>query len=68
MHVSFSFRAICETLDIDADELARALLGMGDGESGDASSAAPAGADAASPRVAAPLSAAHAGRVGRVSG
>ncbi len=33
MHVSFSFRAICETLDIDADELARALLGMGDGES-----------------------------------
>lgn len=27
MHVSFSFHAICETLDLDADELARALLG-----------------------------------------
>lgn len=27
MHVSFSFDAICETLDLDAGELARALLG-----------------------------------------
>jgi hypothetical protein len=27
MHATFSFRAICETLDLDADDLARALLG-----------------------------------------
>ena len=27
MHASFSFAAICETLDLDAAELARALLG-----------------------------------------
>ncbi len=27
MHASFSFHAICETLDLDATELARALLG-----------------------------------------
>jgi hypothetical protein len=26
MHASFSFHAICETLDLDAQELARALL------------------------------------------
>lgn len=30
MHVSFSFDAICETLDLDAEELARALLGSSD--------------------------------------
>ncbi len=29
MHVSFSFRAICETLDLDAAELERALLDAG---------------------------------------
>ena len=31
MHVSFSFEAICETLDLDPTEVARALLGR-DGE------------------------------------
>jgi hypothetical protein len=32
MHVSFSFAAICETLDLDAEHLARAILGTDERE------------------------------------
>ncbi len=35
IHVSFSFEAICETLDIDAANLARALLAVVDCAEGD---------------------------------